>query len=219
MRIPSVALAGPLGLLIALGALPGSSSPAWAAIASPSPGCTQMNSAMYDAQYTSMQLSAVFGYTFAAGEQLQVSAGSPSAGTSLTASLQVTSASTVTRSTSVPGSVTYTLTEDLDDPTTDFVAWSVSGTGGTVNATWTVTCLAAAAPTPEAAEVSEPELIQQFARHAASGCSEASESVLSWGSEIPGGWGASWAQWPNDGRGGFVCTRTLHRRGGVWITR
>jgi hypothetical protein len=33
-------------------------------------------------------------------------------------------------------------------------------------------------------------------------------------SECPQGWSASWAQWPNDGGGGFVCNRVIY-----WDTR
>lgn len=36
----------------------------------------------------------------------------------------------------------------------------------------------------------------------------------------PSGYGSSWAQWPNGGRGGFVCNRTLVFDGGSynWVT-
>jgi hypothetical protein len=35
----------------------------------------------------------------------------------------------------------------------------------------------------------------------------------------PAGYGGSWAQWPNDGRGGYVCNRTLVTLGGTstWV--
>jgi hypothetical protein len=32
---------------------------------------------------------------------------------------------------------------------------------------------------------------------------------LAWVYMASGGWWPSWSQWPDEGRGGFVCTRTL----------
>jgi len=31
------------------------------------------------------------------------------------------------------------------------------------------------------------------------------------------GWGQSWAQWPNDGSGGYVCNRVVFYKDGVWL--
>jgi hypothetical protein len=35
------------------------------------------------------------------------------------------------------------------------------------------------------------------------------DSDYNWSGVESGGWGSSWAQWPNDNTGGVVCTRTL----------
>jgi hypothetical protein len=40
-------------------------------------------------------------------------------------------------------------------------------------------------------------------------CADVTDSDLTFGSEVHGGWSKSWAQWTNDGAGGSVCTRTL----------
>jgi hypothetical protein len=52
-------------------------------------------------------------------------------------------------------------------------------------------------------------VIQQIALPAAGSCNEAAPADLNWAGVPSGGWVTSWAQWPNDGRGGPVCTRTL----------
>jgi len=51
--------------------------------------------------------------------------------------------------------------------------------------------------------------IQEFAMPETGTCDEAQSEGLNWGGAASGGWGESWAQWMNDGEGGFVCTRTL----------
>lgn len=52
-------------------------------------------------------------------------------------------------------------------------------------------------------------IVQQFAKPAAGTCADAAPTSLNWSGVASGGWGESWAQWPNGGRGGAVCTRTL----------
>lgn len=51
--------------------------------------------------------------------------------------------------------------------------------------------------------------IQQFGLPELGTCAEAASDNLNWSGVASGGWGESWAQWINDGDGGFVCTRTL----------
>lgn len=51
--------------------------------------------------------------------------------------------------------------------------------------------------------------IQQFGVPESGTCDEAASDDLNWSGVESGGWGESWAQWINDGEGGFVCTRTL----------
>jgi len=61
-----------------------------------------------------------------------------------------------------------------------------------------------------AASVSGPApIVQQFGRPTSATCQAAAPANLNW-SGVPGtGWGESWSQWMNNGRGGAICTRTL----------
>jgi len=54
-----------------------------------------------------------------------------------------------------------------------------------------------------------PPVMQQFGMPASGTCDAAAPIVLNWGGAGSGGWGNSWAEWMNGGRGGAVCTRTL----------
>jgi hypothetical protein len=54
-----------------------------------------------------------------------------------------------------------------------------------------------------------PPVMQQFGMPASGACDAAAPIVLNWGGAGSGGWGNSWAEWMNSGRGGAVCTRTL----------
>lgn len=208
MRWMAACVVTPLFVIPLLAAVP-----AQAAIASPSPGCTQMNSATYDGVYTSSpSLSVNFGWTFAAGEQLIVTVGAPSSGTSLVTRLQVTGSTTTTLSGGVPGAFTYTLTEDLD-ATGEGVSWGItSGTGGTINATWAVECVPYSAPAPGAITDNDTpaDAVQEIGLLNGRSCLDVDETTLDWGRGISGGWSPSWAQWMNNGAGGAVCTRTIH---------
>ncbi len=50
---------------------------------------------------------------------------------------------------------------------------------------------------------------QQFGKPVSGTCAAAAPAVLNWAGVGSGGWGESWAQWPNGGTGGAVCSRTL----------
>ena len=52
-------------------------------------------------------------------------------------------------------------------------------------------------------------VLQQVGLPASGSCADLSTPSLNWGGASSGGWGQSWAMWPNGGRGGSVCTRTL----------
>ena len=58
-------------------------------------------------------------------------------------------------------------------------------------------------------------VIQQFGFPASGDCNAAAPAGLDWAGVPSGGWGSSWAEWMNDGRGGAVCTRTLVYRPGL----
>lgn len=65
-----------------------------------------------------------------------------------------------------------------------------------------------------------PPVMQQFGMPSSGTCDASAPSVLNWGGAGSGGWGNSWAEWMNGGRGGAVCTRTLvySNAAGHWIT-
>ena len=58
------------------------------------------------------------------------------------------------------------------------------------------------------AAVPDP-VLQQFGKPATGTCDAAAPVTLNWGGAGSGGWGESWSQWMNGGKGGAVCTRTL----------
>lgn len=77
------------------------------------------------------------------------------------------------------------------------------------------------APAPAANDdVAQPlPVLQQFAAPTSGTCMDAASRSLDWAG-VPGtGWGQSWAQWPDGGRGGSVCTRTLIWSSGLghWV--
>ena len=52
-------------------------------------------------------------------------------------------------------------------------------------------------------------ILQQFGKPASSTCDAVAPESLNWSGVASGGWGESWSEWMNDGKGGAVCTRTL----------
>lgn len=56
---------------------------------------------------------------------------------------------------------------------------------------------------------SPPVVLQQFGTPSSETCAEAAPPSLNWGGAGGGGWGNSWVEWMNEGKGGAVCTRTL----------
>jgi len=54
-----------------------------------------------------------------------------------------------------------------------------------------------------------PDVYQSVSVPGDSDCSSADNPDLNWAGTTNGGWGKSWAQWPNEGTGGFVCNRVL----------
>jgi alpha-tubulin suppressor-like RCC1 family protein len=66
-----------------------------------------------------------------------------------------------------------------------------------------------------------PDVLQQVGLLPGGSCSSVADALLNWGGASSGSWGQSWAQWPNEGRGGPVCTRTLAYSNifGHWFSR
>lgn len=59
------------------------------------------------------------------------------------------------------------------------------------------------------------DIVQQVPQPT-TGCQHAGADFLNWSLSTHGGWASSWATWPNGGRGGAVCTRTLTYADGRW---
>lgn len=58
--------------------------------------------------------------------------------------------------------------------------------------------------------VSAPaDVMQQVGMPADGKCSSIVDATLNWAGVTSGGWGTSWAQWMNGGKGGAVCNRAL----------
>lgn len=57
--------------------------------------------------------------------------------------------------------------------------------------------------------VAPDPVLQQFGRPTSGTCATAAPESLNWSGVPSGGWGESWAQWMNSGKGGAVCSRTL----------
>jgi hypothetical protein len=75
------------------------------------------------------------------------------------------------------------------------VTYTGSGGGGSSESTTSLST-----PSP---------IFQQFGKPTTGACDAAAPATLNWSGVASGGWGESWAQWMNNGRGGAVCTRTL----------
>jgi len=65
-----------------------------------------------------------------------------------------------------------------------------------------------------------PDVLQQVGAPSTGTCATFTDSTLNWAGAPSGGWGMSWAQWVNQGRGGAVCTRSLYwLPSGQWTVR
>jgi len=62
---------------------------------------------------------------------------------------------------------------------------------------------------PASSSSAPPSVTQQFGRPSTGTCDAAAPASLNWAGVASGGWGESYAEWMNNGTGGFVCTRTL----------
>lgn len=69
--------------------------------------------------------------------------------------------------------------------------------------------LSASSTSGSAADHLPRPLLQQFGRPLTGTCNAAASATLNWAGVSGSGWGESWSEWINDGRGGEVCTRTL----------
>ena len=82
-----------------------------------------------------------------------------------------------------------------------------------------------ALPSSEAVGVDVPHAaLQQYERQPSRDCSSSPPDLADFPALVASmrnvGWGASWAQWPNGGTGGFVCTRQpYYTTAGTWAVR
>jgi hypothetical protein len=73
---------------------------------------------------------------------------------------------------------------------------------------------------PSESEDAPADVLQQFGGAVAHSCDALANAGLNWGGASAGGWANSWAQWVNDGTGGYVCTRSLYwTPSGQWAVR
>ena len=66
-----------------------------------------------------------------------------------------------------------------------------------------------------------PDLLQQFAVDPDNDCNSAPAPIDLFNVPRDGGWSKSWAQWPNEGTGGFICTRQVMYQSSTstWVPR
>ena len=70
-------------------------------------------------------------------------------------------------------------------------------------------------------EGSAPDFTQQFGVAEDEDCTEIPDSIEVFNVSRSGGWTKSWAQWPHEGQGGFVCTRLVRYEPSIqgWVPR
>jgi hypothetical protein len=167
------------------------------ATASPLNGCEKLNDPSWDASTSS--LDSFLEYAFTAGETVTVIAQDPT-GQVPESFCFGTDWNTPLVSTSFPGTLTYTFAS----PTTLPAMVIATVPGGSVS--FTVSCAVTGVPTSSTATAdgtAPPPWHQSYARAGKDEvCAE--------------GWHPSYAMWPNDGQGGWVCNRTLSYKGSVW---
>lgn len=87
----------------------------------------------------------------------------------------------------------------------------LTGTPSSLPSGWSILGGSFVYTAPVPSQTPQP-LLQQVGQPTG-GCSSVADQKLNWAGSESGGWGTSWAQWVNGGRGGVVCTRYL-----VWTT-
>jgi hypothetical protein len=75
--------------------------------------------------------------------------------------------------------------------------------------------------TPPSATDAPADVMQQVGAPADDKCASITDTSLNWAGVTSGGWGLSWAQWLNDGKGGTVCSRSLsyNLNKAAWVLR
>lgn len=86
-------------------------------------------------------------------------------------------------------------------PTPNVLISAFGGGGGGGSSTPSSSSNAPAAPA---------DLMQQVGAASDGKCTSIIDTSLNWAGVTSGGWGLSWAQWLNGGKGGTVCSRSLY---------
>ena len=87
---------------------------------------------------------------------------------------------------------------------------STSACGSSSSASLNVTISAGGGSSSSSSVATGPApVFQQFGKPATGTCADAAAATLNWAGVSSGGWGESWAQWMNGGKGGAVCNRAL----------
>jgi hypothetical protein len=71
-----------------------------------------------------------------------------------------------------------------------------------------------------AAPQGEPaSYLQQVGLPASGTCDAIDDASLAWGTSLTGGWAKAWGEWANDGKGTWVCSRTItwSPKHGAWV--
>lgn len=123
---------------------------------------------------------------------------------------------------STPVNVEFKSSAELQDIST-YVGWSISA-GVNTSTIWGIDPTINSGypflqPLPRPAEdpsqVPAP-ILQQIPLPESGSCVIEDDSMFAYGSGVHGGWGRSWAQWANNGKGGPVCSRMLVYVGSRW---
>lgn len=192
-------------------------APSTAAVPTPSPGCTALNNPARDGRYRDANtdgfgIGALSITPLARGETVIVTTTSPDAGLTRTGmeffDFAVSYGPIVQVIGSTPGTVSYTLAADWDG-SQQSLGWGVGSSSGL--ATFDVACRSAAADgTSEGSGELPMAPLQQFSRAESQMCDRQPDDLQDFpalGAQRHLTWSRSWAQWPNGGTGGFVCTR------------
>ena len=85
----------------------------------------------------------------------------------------------------------------------------INTSSGPSNTSWVVSTSGGGSSSSRTTSATPSPLLQQFGKPASGTCAEAASDSLNWSGVASGGWSESWAQWMNDGQGGYVCNREI----------
>ena len=203
MRITSKVVASLGSLALASAAMVGFASSASAA-ASPSSTHLQCQGASW-----SFANQAGPAFTGSAGDQLTISNPNTSGATSVTWTLPAGFTLVSGSLTIAQGGPSAVISYGSSNGTLSVT--STSACNGSSSASINVTISAGGGGSSSSSSVATgpAPVFQQFGKPATGTCADAAVATLNWAGVASGGWGESWAQWMNGGKGGAVCNRAL----------